>query len=618
MLLVIYQLCRITFLLFNTGYFKPMPATELLGILYGGVRFDLSALMYLNMFYIFMFTLPFNFRYNRVYQRAAKAVFISTNGIGIAANIIDCAYFPFLMRRTNASFFLEFRHDTHLLFSLDKFLVSYWYIALLMAVFVWMLIRSYSLVAMPRQKGTAWKPNLVSLMLAPLVVITWLGFARGSFVPSNRPVNISYAGDYAKRPQDVSLIINTPFSILMTWGNIKIPAVNYFPSLDSAAVYYTPVQAYAAKDSINRKNVVVIVVESLSREFVGALNGKQKGYTPFLDSLISHSLAFKYGFANGKRSIEALPSVIAGIPSHTEAYVLTPYSGNQINSLTSVLKKYGYHTSFFHGAVEGSLGLSGFMKIAGTDYTFSKADYGNDKDDDGTWGIYDENFMQFWAQRLSTFPQPFCSTLFTLSTHHPFKIPEKYQGRFAPGELPIHPSLQFFDLSLREFFETASKMPWYKNTLFIITADHASPAQYYEESNTVMGIFSIPIVFFTPDSSLIGFRNELVQQCDIFPTVINYLGIPDTILAFGSSVLHSDSAHTVFNYASGAYQVYEGDFMLEFGDNRPLALYRFKEDVMLKNNLLGHYQAIETLLTQKVKAYIQQYATRVRENQMLP
>src|SRR6185369_31108 len=169
------------------------------------------------------------------------------------------------------------------------------------------------------------------------------------------------------------------------------------------------VQSYHANsDSVKKKNVVIIIVESLSREFVGALNDKKEYeyYTPFLDSLIPHSLTFKYAFANGKRSIEALPSVTAAIPSLTEAYVLTPYSTDQINSIASVLKKYGYESSFFHGAHEGSMGFSAFMKMAGVDRSYSKKEYNNDKDYDGTWGIYDEEFLQYWAKNLDTFKQP--------------------------------------------------------------------------------------------------------------------------------------------------------------------------------------------------------------------
>ena len=209
----------------------------------------------------------------------------------------------------------------------------------------------------------------------------------------------------------------------------------------------------------------------------------------FSDSLIPHSLTFKYAFANGKRSIEALPSVTASIPSLTEAFVLTPYSSDRINSIASILKKYGYETSFFHGAHEGSMGFSAFMKMAGVDHFYSKKDYNNDKDYDGTWGIYDEEFLQYWANNLDTMKQPFYSELFTVSSHHPYKLPDRYLHTFREGHQPNDQSVQYTDMSIKKFFETASKMPWYKNTLFIITADHAATYPYLKEYTNTKGAF---------------------------------------------------------------------------------------------------------------------------------
>lgn len=619
-LLIFYQLCRLLFLVFNYHYFAPISFAGLLYMMYGGIRFDLSALLYLNVVYIFLFILPLPIRFNRIYQLTGKVIFIFTNSIGIIANLMDCAYFPFILRRTSAAFFLEFRNEAGLLKETGKYVASYWYIALLIIFFTWLLWKTYDWIKMPDRRAFKTRKFLLEIALLPFVFIVWLGFARGSFIPHNRPLNISHAGDYTDNPAQVNVVLNTPFCIMTTWGNTQLPEVNYFPSLSEAAVYYSPVQSYS-RSPLLKKNVIIIVVESLSREFVGSLNSKVpgvRGYTPFIDSLILRSLTFRYGFANGKHSIEALPSVLASIPSLTESYVVTEYANNRINSIPGTLKKYGYHTSFFHGGHERAMGFSAFTNIAGVDHQYSMKDYNNDKDYDGTWGIYDGDFMPFWADKMNSFPQPFCSTIFTVSMHTPYKIPDEMEGKFDKGTMPIHPTVEYFDYSLKKFFEKISTMPWYKNSVFIITADHAASYAYYPEYYNTMGAFAVPVIFFTPDSSLTGFHDALAQQCDIFPTLMDYLGIQDSILAFGESLLRHNPDHLVVNCYSGIYQAFKGDWMLQFDGKKPVALYKYKDDMKMQNNLLAEHPEVVQNMLPELKAYIQQYCTRLRENKMLP
>jgi phosphoglycerol transferase MdoB-like AlkP superfamily enzyme len=620
LLVVFYQLLRIVFLAFNYQFFFPLTFTGFVQILVGGFRFDMSTIAYFNTLYILMFILPFSFRYNKWYQKIGKVIFIAANSIVIVANLIDSAYFPFILHRTNAAFFLEFKNDTHLITESGKFILSYWYVAVIAVLFLWAFWKSYNLVPMPKV-GEKKSRILLSIAIVPVVSLLWLGFARGSFIPSDRPINISYAGNYVNKPIETQLVINTVFSIYSTFGNIKVPDVKYFETLKETEPYFNPVQCSTAQVSFTKKNVVIIIVESLSREFIGTLNKDipdHKGYTPFLDSLISRSLVFTNAYANGRRSIEALPSVIASIPSPTEAYVLTPYSTNEINSIGTVLKKYGYSTSFFHGAHNGSMGFNSFARLAGFERTFGLEDYDNSSDYDGTWGIYDEEFLQCWAKNLNATIQPFCSALFTVSSHHPFKIPDKYIGKFEAGTLPIHQSIRYTDYSLQKFFETASKMSWYKNTVFVITADHTATYPYYEEYNNTRGAFSVPIIFFTPDSSLRGSKDVLAQQSDIFPTLVSYLGIKDSILAFGSNLLTDGQDKFLVNCFAGTYQALEGDYLLQFDGNKSISLFNIKQDVKIRYDILAENEEVAKRIELRLKAYIQQYATRVRNNKMLP
>jgi len=616
-LLIFYQICRLLFWAFNQSYFTEIKLNEVWLMLLGSLRFDMSALMYINVIYIFLFVLPFEFRYNKTYQSVAKWIFVMTNGIGIIANLADVGYFPFLLHRTNAAFFLEFKHDTNLLMEVGKFLSSYWPLSLIAAALIYLLYKSYNWIAMPDFQSYRWW----HWGSVPMMIIIWLGLARGSFRPENRPLNISFAGDYVNRPNDINLVLNTPFSIMSTWGNIKLKDVNYFASLEEAASFYSPIQNDTSHTETKRKNVVIIIVESLSKEFVGGLNKDKPdfiSYTPFLDRLVEYSLTFNQSFANGRRSIEALPSITAGIPSLQEAYTLTPYCGNQIRSLGNILNEKGYHTSFFHGASEGSMGFSAYMKTAGFAHSYSRREFNNDKEFDGTWGIWDEPFLQFWAAQLNTFQEPFCSVLFTVSSHHPFQLPDPYKGKFPSGPLDILPSVGYTDMALEKFFERAAKMPWYQNTVFVLTADHRATYAYHPDYQSSVGAFAVPILFFTPDSSLRGRLEGPTQHTDIFPTLMHYLAIKDPFLAYGSNALDTVSNKIVVNCYGKIFQAFDQDLMLQFDGEKPLGLYRYKVDPLLNTNRLYDPNYPHEHLMAALKAYIQQYTFRIKNNQLMP
>ena len=133
-------------------------------------------------------------------------------------------------------------------------------------------------------------------------------------------------------------------------------------------------------------------------------------------------------------------------------------------------------------------------------------------------GVWDEEFFQFFANKLNTFQQPFCSAIFSVSSHHPFKVPTRYEGKFRKGPLPIHECIGYTDFSLKRFFATASKMPWYDSTLFVITADHANEP-YFPEYKTNIGVYAAPVFFYKPGGSLKKAVVDIAQQIDIMPTI---------------------------------------------------------------------------------------------------
>jgi phosphoglycerol transferase MdoB-like AlkP superfamily enzyme len=612
----LFSLCRIGFYFYNMSFFPDMDLFNFLRLLLGGLKFDLTAVLYVNALYILLMILPFDFRFRYTYGEIARYIFFLTNAGALATNVADFIYYKFTLRRTSADVFRQFENEQNIGGLFFSFLIDYWYAVIFWIALVVIMVKVYNRIRIwgPQMKNRTM--YYVSGILAmPLITFFIIAGIRGGFRHSTRPITLSNAGEYVRDPKDISIVLNTPFSLIRTVGKTKVQQVVYFDDTELDSIY-SPLHFPADTSAFRKENVVVIILESFSQEFSAFLNrdrdgGNYRGYMPFLDSLMQHGKTFRHGFANGRKSIDGLPSVIGGIPSLGVPYFLSPYSANRINTIPSLLSGEGYHTSFFHGAPNGSMGFNAFMNLAGVEHYYGMTEYNNDEDFDGLWGIWDEPFLQFYADRLNTFPQPFFSAFFSVSSHHPFKVPEKYEDTFQGGPQPIHQCIEYTDYALRRFFEKVSKMPWYSNTLFVITADHTSSNIEHAAYRTGWGFYAIPIIFFKPDNSLASVEESIGQQTDIMPSVLGYLHYPLPYLAFGRDVFREASTPIAFNYKDNTYQFFEDEYVLIFDGTKSVGLYNFAEDELMQTNLLESDKEIAARMERKIKAVIQQYNNRM-------
>ena len=366
------------------------------------------------------------------------------------------------------------------------------------------------------------------------------------------------------------------------------------------------------------KNVVVLILESFGSEYIGAMNQGVEGIndcTPFMDSLIQNSLTFEISLANGRKSIDAMPSVLAGIPMLKDHLFLTPtIMQKEITGLAKELGSKGYYSAFFHGASNGSMGFQSFSRVIGYDDYFGMEDfvkepeYGGSAVFDGYWAIWDEEFLQFMCNRIGTFREPFVVSAFTASSHHPYNVPEQYQDIYPQeGNLPIYRGIRYSDHALRMFFDKASKQSWFGNTLFVLTADHTNLSEHPEYQSDY-GRFRVPIVFYCPDDSLFGKRDAIAQQSDIYPSVLGYLGYDRPVISFGQNLFGTADDETwAANLHNGLYSYYQGNYMVQFDGENETGFYDFRNDPALKLNLKGKEPEIEQVMIKKLKALIQQY-----------
>jgi len=397
--------------------------------------------------------------------------------------------------------------------------------------------------------------------------------------------------------------------------------VNYYANEEDLDRVYSPLHLQTDSVVFKPLNVVILIWESFGKEYTGFYNqhlddGNYKGYTPFMDSLLGKSHVSYYSYANGRKSIDAMPSVLTSIPSLQEPFVLSHYSGNTVKGLPLLLKEEGYYSAFFHGAPNGSMGFDAFAKQAGFDDYYGMDEYNNENDFDGTWGIWDEEFLSYYADQMNQFTEPFLSTVFTVSSHDPFKLPEKYEGVFTEGPLPIMHSIGYTDFAMKQFFSKVSKMHWFENTLFVITADHASTS-FDASYKTMVGGFSIPVFFYRPDGLLEGVvDSSLIQQIDIMPSVLGYLGYDKPYFGFGNNIFDKQDDRFVVNFRDGVYQYFEGDYLIQYNGQRVIAVYLYKTDYLMQRNLKGLNKDLEDRSVKKVKAFIQQYNNRMIDNQL--
>ena len=637
MVYVVYFIARIAYLLENWSYFSPnLSFGHIMEMLAGGLVFDTSAILVTNIPYIVMMLFPLHQKETNIYQQVSKGVFLFINGLALAVNLCDAVYFRFTMRRTTTTIFSEFSNEGNILSIFFKELVNHFYLVFIFGVIIWALYKFYRSTRL-RQRHYVWWQYDVAMLLSLLFVAPFtVAGIRGGFTTAVRPITISNANQYADHPIEAALVLNTPFSLYRTIGKDVFVVPDYF-SPEDLEVIYSPIHQpdIVTNDSVDsdttfvKKNVVILIVESFGREYIGALNrsldgGRYKGYTPFVDSLIAHSVTFTHSYCNGRKSIDGMPSILSSIPMFVEPFFLTPASMNHVSGIARLLGNEGYETAFFHGAQRGSMGFQAFANATGFKAYYGREDFnadsrfGNDDDFDGTWAIWDEPFLQYYGAKMSEMKEPFMTAVFTASSHHPYVVPEKYQKTFPEEGLVIHKCIRYTDMALRKFFERVSHEPWFNNTIFVLTSDHTnlSDHDYYQ---TDLGGFCSPIIIYEPGNNnrLPEIQDKIAQQIDILPTLMGMLNYQKPYFAFGIDLFNTRAEETwAVNYLNGIYQYVKKGHVLQFDGEQTVGVYALKDSLM-RHNLKGKLPD-QIWMEQEVKGIIQQYMMRMTEDRLLP
>lgn len=621
---LVYQIARLEYYLENTTYLSYS-----IDVWCGGLMFDTSAILYTNALYIVLMLFPLHWKENPVYHKICKWLFIMTNSLTFAINLADSVYFQYTMRRTTTTVFGEFGNEGNMGSIVATEFLRHWYLVLLFIVLVACLWRCYAQPRLEWKKILHWRKYDIACLLSLLLIAPFcVAGMRGGFTTAVRPITISNANQYVEHPADAALVLNTPFALIRTIGKNVFQVPHYYDSVEELEAVYTPVHTSpSSSTSLTRKNVVVLIVESFGREYIGALNnelegGKYKGYTPFVDALISKSTTFRYTFCNGRKSIDGMPSVLSSIPMFVEPFILTPSSMNDYTGLAGILGREGYETAFFHGAQNGSMGFQAFARKTGFQHYYGRTEYEEahgTEDFDGTWAIWDEPFLQYYAEVMGQMKQPFMTAVFTASSHHPYVIPEKYKEVYPEEGIIMHKCVRYTDMAIGKFFKSASRQPWFQNTIFVLTSDHTNMSDH-PEYQTDLGGFCSPIIIYDPSQEEGRVEDKIAQHIDILPTVLGMLGYSKPYFAFGIDVLNTPAEDTwAVNHINGIYQYVKNGYVLQFDGQKTKGFYSLSDSLM-QHNLIHRPSTVshQSQMERELKAIIQQYMERMTQNRLLP
>jgi hypothetical protein len=570
-----YFVCRAFFLFWNWTTYSDLPRKDVAYAFFYGMRFDLSAILFTNSLLLLIWILPSRWLAKKSWRYADLTLLFVFNWIWMGLSFVDAEFVKFIGKRTSYDLLmmgddLE-RHSLNVILTYWPFCLG---LTVLTAFIVWMVPRFQE---DPREKLKSVWPWAWRLAFIGCCVIGM----RGGF--QFKPLHPMHA--YFSTKHELGLLtLNSAFNFIKSPPRLEIQHTRYFADDKEAIVHLRDMTELSRPPLGVAKgwNVVVLILESFSLEYMGASND-YTGYTPFLDELSKKSFFFPLNFANARRSIEGLPAVLCGLPAMMQEPVITSdFSNNRFDCIPRVLGKNGYSTYFLHGAHNGSMHFDTFSKIAGFENFVGLNEYpkGNKDDFDEVWGVLDEPMLQYAVKTIDEAPKPVMLSVFTLSSHHPYYIPPKYRGKFPKGTLEIHETIGYTDNAVREFFASAEKKPWFNHTIFVITADHTHKSEKKKYADLIGG-WRVPLFIYVPglkDGQAKTSVERITQQVDVPPSIYDLLGldVPDHLLV-GQSVFDSGKPGRAYNYTHYSYWYLDPEIMADFGrDPAPTKFYRHK------------------------------------------
>ncbi len=591
-----YSVERLIYFLWNHQSFHGVVANEIFSAFFSGLRFDLYAVVITNLPVFLLSLLSFS-KFENIQLRVLVFLSILINLTFLAINQVDIEFSNFLGRRMtigNLNFFHEAQGK------ISGFIFTYGFL-----IFIQVLINLFfvfCLIKLSQKLSTKkYEWNLSKYFLCIFLSLIFFILAiRGGL--QRKPLAIAHAIQFESSYLN-QMVLNSTFTLFRGETKHLLEEKKDFPNMQSLIPYLNGADSSPSLWQGNllkkKMNIIIVILESFSNEYLE--------FAPYLTSLAQKGLYFENTYANGRRSIEAISSITSGIPSlMSNALVTTPYFNDEFSGLGNIFKKYGYHTSFFHGGLPGTMYFDLFTKKVGFDHYYSSESFDpqhmpKETYTDDFWGIYDEPFLQFMSQKLDQFSKPFLSAVFTLTSHHPYKLPPPYDKTLPQGKIPILQTVAYTDMAIQKFMDQIAKKDWYPNTLFIFVADHTQ-LPYKAQYDNTLGRYRIPLILYSPSIQWPKVDTQkIVQQADILPTLLDLFQIQEKVPLFGKSIFKKTGDQVVL-LSDQTYFILKDSFALRLRPDKS-EYFDIKNDFPLNTPLEKPIDGLEKSLRATIQYY---------------
>ncbi|MFY4750466.1 LTA synthase family protein [Aliarcobacter butzleri] len=526
----------------------------------------------------------------------------------LIALFIECASFPFFAQydlRPNYLFieYLEYPQEvTSLLFKDYKFE----FIAVFILIIATIRIYSKSKFINFEQ---VFKQNYISriLILAPILLVLFLGI-RSSL--GHRPVNVSDAL-YSTNRVINEITKNSLHSLgyayysnkkaennISKYGKIDIKEAYKVASLaigidykDEKKPFYREVKSKLT--SKKQKNLVIFIQESMGAQFTGFI-GKQN-FTPNLDNLAQDYLSFTNLYSNGTRSVRGLAALTSGtLPINGVEVIKRNKSQEDYFTVASLLKPYGYKSSFIYGGEARFDNMKGWYLGNGFDEVIEQKDFTNPIFT-STWGVSDEDLVIKANEKFKSYyenKEKFVSVMFSSSNHMPFELPDgKIEFEKNIPKTSVENAIKYADFAIGKFFELAKKEDYFKDTVFVVIADHN--VRVYGDQIVPIDMFQIPAVIVSSDIPHQIFTN-LTSQSDVLATALDLIGIDLSYPILGNSIFKDNKKNINLMIFDEIYAYRKEDKVAILVPNMPIKTYLYKDKklIEIENDLVLEKEAL--------------------------
>jgi phosphoglycerol transferase MdoB-like AlkP superfamily enzyme len=319
--------------------------------------------------------------------------------------------------------------------------------------------------------------------------------------------------------------------------------------------------------------VIVISVESLSASYMGTY-GNQENLTPYLDKLAHESLVFDKLFATGTRTVRGLDALSIAIPPIPGQAIVHRPDSEHLATIGELLEAKNYATFFIYGGYGVFDSMNAYFR--GNDYqVVDRTDFDKTTiQSENVWGVDDEslfkNSIALLDKRVKV-QQPFFAHIMTTSNHRPYTFPE---GKIDLPQGSRRGAVKYTDYAIGQFIEHAKTEPWFKDTLFVIVADHC--ASVAGKTKLPVAKYHIPLFFYAPDLLPAGHYSRIASQIDIVPTLLDVLGEHGAQHFYGQSMFEAQAKKLpertfISNYQSLGY--YKNDKLVVLSPKQTVETY---------------------------------------------